>query len=83
MTWTPGSAVTPPLTIPAGNSVTVTVKFTPTVAGARTGSLGIVSNAPSSPDALPLSGTGTSGTTPAPAVSLSVTSLTFPSTAVG
>ena len=79
---TAGAVQTPPFTILAGGSVTVTMEFAPTVVGARVGNLSVASNAASTPDVLPLSGTGTTGA-PAPIVSLSVTTLTFSSTAVG
>jgi hypothetical protein len=47
----------------AGGSCTVSVTFTPTTAGAATGSLSVSSSAPGSPLTVALSGTGTSGTT--------------------
>jgi len=51
---------------PAGNC-TISVTFTPTTPGARTGTLTITDNAPGSPQVVTLSGTGVG-----PAVSLSV-----------
>jgi hypothetical protein len=45
--------------IAAGASCTVSVKFTPTTSGARTGTLTITSNAGNSPVTVALSGTGT------------------------
>ena len=42
-----------------GGSCTIDVTFTPTDVGARTGEVTITSNAPSSPDTIALSGTGT------------------------
>lgn len=54
-----GTSETLPVTIAAGGSATVDIKFTPTVAGTRTGTLIVSSNADSSPDALSLSGTST------------------------
>ncbi|MEY9929595.1 hypothetical protein ABH926_004235 [Catenulispora sp. GP43] len=51
-------------TLAAGASCTVSVTFTPTATGARTGSLSIASNAPGSPATVALTGTGaTSGST--------------------
>ncbi|MGA7622117.1 MAG: choice-of-anchor D domain-containing protein [Candidatus Acidiferrales bacterium] len=50
-----------PLTINAGNSVPITAIFAPTTASATTGSISIVSNAPGSPAAIALSGTGIQG----------------------
>ncbi|MER7004353.1 choice-of-anchor D domain-containing protein [Dactylosporangium sp. NPDC000555] len=45
--------------IAVGGSCTVTVKFTPTASGARTGSLTVTSNANNSPTVVGLSGSGT------------------------
>jgi hypothetical protein len=45
-------------TLAAGGSCSVTVTFTPTAAGARPGTLTVTSSDPSSPYALPLTGTG-------------------------
>jgi hypothetical protein len=50
--------------IAAGGSCTVSVKFTPTASGTRTGSLTVTSNATNSPATVALSGTG-AGSTPA------------------
>jgi hypothetical protein len=47
----------------AGASCTVSVTFTPTAAGARTGNLTITSSAPNSPIVVALSGTGTGAAT--------------------
>lgn len=47
-----------PMTIDAGGSASFSAIFTPTSAGAATGSISIVSNAPGSPAAIALSGTG-------------------------
>ncbi len=49
--------------IAAGASCTVSVTFSPTAAGAATGSLSVASSAPGSPLTVALSGTGTSSTT--------------------
>ena len=64
-------------TVPAGGKCTVTVTFTPTQVGSRTGSLTFTDNAPGSPQSVSLSGTGTAQATLAPA------SATFPATKVG
>jgi uncharacterized repeat protein (TIGR01451 family) len=45
-------------TVPPTQTCTVSVKFTPTAAGARSATLNIASDAPSSPDQVSLSGTG-------------------------
>lgn len=63
-----------------GGSCTINVKFSPTSTGSLTGTLTINDSAAGSPQTVQLTGTGA---TPAPAVTLSSTSLTFPDTAVG
>lgn len=50
----------------AGSSCAVSVTFTPTVKGTRTGTLSFRDNAPASPQSIPLTGTGASATAPAP-----------------
>jgi N-acetylneuraminic acid mutarotase len=65
-------------TLAAGSSCSVSVTFTPTTTGTRVGAITVTSNAGSSPDTVSLSGTGI-----APAVSLSPTSLSFPTQDVG
>jgi FG-GAP-like repeat/Abnormal spindle-like microcephaly-assoc'd, ASPM-SPD-2-Hydin len=60
----------------AGASCSITVVFTPTVAGTREGTVSIVDNAPGSPQTVALSGSGQTAT---PTASLSPTSLTFAS----
>lgn len=50
-----------PATLAAGASCTINVTFTPTAAGARTGTLSVADNASGSPHTVPLSGTGTGG----------------------
>jgi hypothetical protein len=47
-----------PSSLPAGGSCTASVQFEPTAAGAQTGSLSVASNAPDSPLAVTLTGTG-------------------------
>lgn len=58
--------------IGAGANCTISVSFTPTVGGSRTGSITIFDNAPGSPQTVSLSGTGLG-----PAATLSPTSLSF------
>src|SRR5271168_3335599 len=53
------SGLSTPLTLGAGLSTTFSAQFAPTSAGAASGSISIVSNAPNSPLTIPLSGTGT------------------------
>jgi hypothetical protein len=72
------SATTCAATLAAGASCTVSVEFKPAAAGTLTASLSIADNAAGSPQAVPLTGTGT-----APAVTLTPTSLTFAATPVG
>ena len=50
-------------TIGAGGNCSVTVKFTPTASGTRTGTLTVTSNATNSPGTAALSGTGATGAT--------------------
>jgi hypothetical protein len=47
-----------PLNVNAGNQTTITVAFLPTLAGAASGNISIVSNAPASPTSVGLAGTG-------------------------
>jgi hypothetical protein len=54
-------------TLAAGKSCTIEVTFTPTQIGARTGTLTITDNAPSSPQTVALSGTGEAEATLTPA----------------
>jgi hypothetical protein len=62
----------------AGASCTINVTFTPTASGTRAGSVTVTSNAATSPNSVNASGTGV-----APAVTLSATSLSFPTQNVG
>ena len=64
----------------ASASCTISVTFTPTAAGTLTGAITFTDNAAASPQSVSLSGTGASTT---PTISLSPTSLTFASQAVG
>ncbi len=51
-----------PLSVAAGKQTTITAAFLPTSVGAASGSISIVSNAPGSPLAIPLSGAGVAAT---------------------
>ena len=62
---------------------TVIVSFTPTAAGTRTGTLSISHSGTLTPIAIALSGTGAGAPTPAPVASITPTSLTLASTAIG
>ena len=64
----------------AGSSCTVSVIFTPTAAGTRTGTLTLTDSASNSPQKVSLSGTGANST---PAFTVSPSSLTFASQNVG
>jgi len=63
-----------PLNIAAGKSANLTVQFAPTAAGAASGSVSVVSNAPSSPTVIALTGTGVAATQ---TLSFSSTNLAF------
>lgn len=52
------SGLTSPATIGAGQSLSFSVQFAPTVAGSASGSISITNNATGSPVAIPLTGTG-------------------------
>ena len=65
----------------AGSSCTLSVSFGPTLLGTRSANLSIPSNAAGSPSSVSLSGTGLAA--PAPAATLSTSSLTFASQVVG
>jgi len=64
--------------LPGGKSCTINITFTPTSTGSRSGVITIADNAADSPQHLTPSGIGIN-----PIVSLSSTSLTFPSTPIG
>ncbi|MGH9804347.1 MAG: choice-of-anchor D domain-containing protein [Candidatus Acidiferrales bacterium] len=68
-------------TLPAGQSLALQVAFNPATEGNLTGTLSITSNAPSSPNVVSLSGTGTVSS--APLASVSPTSLNFGTQTVG
>lgn len=63
--------------VSAGGSCSITVTFKPTATGTRTAAVTISDNAPNSPQTITLTGTGV-----LPAVTLSPTSLTFPTQVV-
>jgi hypothetical protein len=73
-------------TLAVNASCTVTVRFTPTAAGTRTGNLTITSNANNSPTAIALSGNGIDSTTNialgTPASASSQVNASFPASAV-
>jgi hypothetical protein len=56
------SGASVPLTLAPGAASTFNVQYAPTSAGAATGSVTVVSNAPNSPSAVSLSGTGVAAT---------------------
>jgi hypothetical protein len=66
------SGLTPPLTINAGQSTSFTATFSPTSSGAASGNISITSNAPGSPLAIALNGTGTQ-----PGLAISQTTVNF------
>ncbi len=68
-------------TVAVGASLTVTLTFAPTAAGAQTGTLSIASNDPGSPATVSL--TGTSTTAPAPVIGVVPGSLTLGNVIVG
>lgn len=72
-----GSSVAPSATC------TVSVNFTPTAAGARSGSVTISHNASPATNTVSLAGTGVAVVVGAPSASLSSTALSFASTTVG
>jgi len=64
--------------VAAGTSCTINVAFAPTASGARSASVNIADDAPGTPQAVTVSGTGT-----APAVGLSPSNVTFGNQLVG
>ena len=75
------SATTCGSSLAAGASCTVSVEFKPTAAGSLTASLSVADNATGSPQLVTLKGIATAAAVPT--VTLTPTSLTFASTAVG
>jgi hypothetical protein len=63
-----------PLNVSAGQQTTITATFLPTVAGSASGNVSVVSNAPTSPSSVSLSGTGIAATF---VLSISPASLSF------
>jgi hypothetical protein len=68
------TGLTLPLSLAAGKASTFSVQFAPASAGAVTGSVSVVSNAPNSPATIALSGTGVAQSL---TLSLSATTLAF------
>ena len=69
-----------PTTLAPGSSCTISVTFTPSAAGSRAASVTVSDNAPGNPHTITLAGTGVA---PAPAITLSPTSLAFGNRVVG
>jgi N,N-dimethylformamidase beta subunit-like protein/HYDIN/CFA65/VesB family protein/centrosomal CEP192-like protein len=69
-----------PSTLAPGSSCSISVTFSPTLAGSRSASVSVNDNAPASPQTVALNGTGVA---PAPAVTFSPTSLGFGQQQVG
>jgi len=67
-----------PTTLAAGSSCTISATFTPSATGSRSASISITDDAANSPQAVPLTGSGT-----APGVTLTPSSLSFGVQAVG
>ena len=74
------TGITTPLTIGSGKAATFNAVFGPSTAGSVTGSITLVSNAPTSPMTISLSGTGVAATR---VLGLSTSSLAFGSVNVG
>ena len=62
-------------TLPAGTSCSVSITFSPTANGTRSGTFILTDNATGSPQTVPITGTGTGGTTQPLAIVTQVTSL--------
>jgi Abnormal spindle-like microcephaly-assoc'd, ASPM-SPD-2-Hydin/Protein of unknown function (DUF1573) len=74
------SGIATPMKLTAGQTATLTVKFTPEQAGNVTGGISLVSDAMNSPTLISLSGSGTAATVQ---LSVTPTSLNFGNVAVG
>src|SRR2546422_1052987 len=72
------SGPTFPLTLPPGQSSTLSVQFTPTTTGSASGGISLVSDAPNSPSTIALSGTGVQ-----PQLSIRPPSVNFGNVVVG
>ena len=77
------SGATLPLTLSAGQSATIAVKFAPAATGSVTGNLQIASNATNASISVPLSGTGTTSTPQQGVLTVSPQSLAFGSVLIG
>ena len=75
------SATTCSTSLAVGATCTVSVEFKPAASGALTAALSIADNASGSPQSVSLKGTGTSTATSA--ITITPSSITFPSTVVG
>jgi len=75
------TASTCPSSLAPNGACTINVTFIPTTTGTRNGAITITDNAGGSPQTVTLTGTGAGSTTPA--VSLSPTSLSYPTRRVG
>ncbi len=64
-----------PITVVAGSATTFTVTFKPTAGGTRAATLSLTTNAPNTPNTVPLTGNGNT----VPAISVAPPSLTFAS----
>src|SRR6202050_1624236 len=71
-----------PISLPSGQSTSISAVFKPTTGNADKGTITITSNAPGSPSLVALSGTGTTGATAA-ALTVTPSTVAFGSVAVG
>jgi hypothetical protein len=74
------SGISTPVTLSAGQTTTLTVKFAPEQAGNATGGISLASDAANSPAVISLSGTGTAATLQ---LSVTPTNLNFGNVAIG
>jgi Abnormal spindle-like microcephaly-assoc'd, ASPM-SPD-2-Hydin len=72
-----------PISLAAGQSTSISAVFKPTAGAVDTGTITVASNAAGSPSLVTLSGTGTTGTTAAAALTVTPTTIAFGSVAVG
>jgi centrosomal CEP192-like protein/HYDIN/CFA65/VesB family protein len=72
-----------PISLASGQSTSISAVFKPTSGNADKGTITITSNAAGSPSLVALSGTGTTGTTPAAALTVTPSTVAFGSVAVG
>jgi hypothetical protein len=66
-----------PMVLKPTTSCLITVAFTPTASGSRLGQFTVTDNAPSSPQSVPLTGTGLGAPPPAPAITFTPGTLNF------